>query len=91
MFEVGQCFPIFHGCAGLFSQVVHLVCGFDVVAECVLGGFTFFLNCFTILLVSCSNLCSVSSTFLMLFQAVSKCLLFEISLWFVPICFMLFF
>ena len=69
MFEVDQCFPIFHGCAGLFSQVVHLVCGCVAVEECF-GWFYVFLGCFTRLLVSCFNWCLVSSTF---FNVVSGC------------------
>ena len=65
-------FPIFHSCAGFFSQVVshaflfflcRLAClRLFVSAECVLSGYTLFLVVHDIS-VSCFNWCLAVSTF----------------------------
>ena len=73
MFEVGQRFPIYHGCAGLFLRFFSML-SFSlsllaclrlfVIAECVVcfGCFTLFLVVYNIL-VSCFNWCLLVSTF----------------------------
>ena len=58
---------------------------------CVLVGFTFFFVVLRYFLVSCFNWCLVVSTDLNIASGCSNCSLFEISLWYVPNCFILFF
>ena len=93
MFEVVLCFPICHGSAGLFSQLVsHVFVVFvsssltAVVSGCgwCFGWFYVLLSCFTMLF---GELLQLMFCCFKVFNVVSKCLK---SLWFGLGCFLLF-
>ena len=100
MFEVGQRFPIYHGCAGLFLRFFSML-SFSVSSSlsavicncgmcCVFWVFYVVLGCLQDfgelfqLVFTCFNFLNVVSD-------CANCSLFEISLWFVTNCFIFFF